>query len=446
MKIIQVVKENKIPNVFEINGYSFVEVDSEMPQLPIYRVILKQHFASQLDVRYWLEEAINGIKFLSDMPSELTEYIKKYEENIRFKENCLFHDLRTKYIDFFRYDENGHKNNILLGGYTLLEDETCFAFKAFSLSGLAEFIQKLSEYCNIHQISTEIERNLRWIQLEQSMLPDTNLNRNDVFDSFLNKTLQIDYSDIFIRAFRSIDSQGYLDRGFYGNEVSINGNELVPIGKVSQFTKYFARFWKTEISVKNVSRTVLCLHDELMNDETVDKMVYTIKPHLMQYYQLHWFEDFCSEIINNIDTSEFKIVDSYSGRKFNFFQNNNSNDVREIDIVFGVLCGSVYKIIAVECKKTLTNDEIKGTNKKIRDKVLKSHNNIIDAYIHIGCFNNGVEFDKQIQGTHEKYKRGQIQLKNEDVYDAPYFAFSISSIENLKLKICYVMKEIFEQW
>lgn len=445
MKIIRVVKENNIPNIFEINGYSFVEVDSEMPSLPIYRVIIKYHFASQLDVRYWIEEAISGIDFLSDMPSELTEYIKKYEENIRFKETCLFHDLRTKYIDFLLYNGGGRENNVLLGGYTLLEDETCFAFKAFSLSVLAVFVQELTKYCNIHQISMEVESNLRWIQLQQRLLPDTNIIRNDVFNSFLNKTLQIGYSDIFIRAFRNIDLQGYLDRGFYSNEVSINGN-ITTIGKVSQFTKYFTRFWKTEISVKNVSRIVLCLHDELMNDETIDKMVYTIKPHLMQYYQLHWFEDFCGEIIKNINSSEFKIVDSYSGRKFNFFQNSNGNDVREIDIVLNVLCRGMYKIIAIECKKTLTNDEIKGTNKKIRDKVLKSHNNIIDAYIHIGCFNNGVEFDKKIEGTHEKYKRGKIQLKNEDVYDAPYFAFSISSIENLKLKMCYVIKEIFDQW
>ena len=115
-------------------------------------------------------------------------------------------------------------------------------------------------------------------------------------------------------------------------------------------------------------------------------------------------------------------------------------------MIFGVEYNGNYKIIAIECKKTISNSEIQNTNGKIKNKIFKTHTNIIDAYIHIGCFNNDVEFDKKIQDSQEKYKQGIIQLKNEETYDAPYFAFSISSIENLKIKMCYVIKEIFSQW
>ncbi len=446
MKNIQVVKEKKEQRIFDIKGYSFIEEESEFPPIPIYRIALNQHFDSPLDVRYWLEEIIDSIQFLADTPSELTNYIKEYEENIRFTDRYLFHDLRTRYIDFLLYDESELKNNVLLVGYTFLEEETCIAIKAFSLAGLAEFAQKILDYCSKNEISVESEDNLRWIQLEQCMLPETNLNRNDIFDSFLKKTLQEDYCGTFLSAFNSIDAQGYLDKTFYDRPITINGHATT-VRAVNQFAKYFSPFWKTDISVKEVSRTILCLHDELLNDESINKIVYTIKPHLMQYYQLRWFEDFCGKVIDNINIPELKILSSYSGRKFNFFQNGNEDDVREIDLILGVEYNNNYKIIAVECKKTLTDKEIKTTNKKIKDKVLRSHINIIDAYIHIGCFNNGVLFDKTIDGTHEKYKLGLIQIETDPkVDDAPYFAFSISSIENLKLKICYVMKEIFEQW
>lgn len=215
MKIIQVVKEKKTPNIFEINGYSFTEIESEILPLPIYQIITKQHFATQLDVRYWLEELIPEMEFLLGMPSELTGYIKDCEENIRFKETYLFHDLRTKYIDFIVLDRHYQKNNIILVGFTLLEDETCFAFKAFNLLNLSEFVQNFLKSCKNRQIDVEIKKNLKWIQLEQSMLPDTNLNRNDIFESFLNKTLQGEFSDIFIKAFHIIDTKGYLDKQFF---------------------------------------------------------------------------------------------------------------------------------------------------------------------------------------------------------------------------------------
>ena len=443
MKNIQIVKAEKEHKLFSIKGYSFFEEETTAPLIPIYRVTVKKHFESPLDVRYWLEEIDSNIEYLVDTPSELTDYIKQYEENIHFSENYLFHDLRTKYLDFLLFDVEGLKNNILFIGYTLLE-ETCIALKAFTFSGLLEFAKGFLAYCNKNEIIVNSESNLKWLQLEQSILPATNINRNDIFDSFLKRTLQEDYCGSFLSAFKYIDAQGYLEKSFYDETIVINGHQSM-IREVNQFTKYFSPFWKTDISIKEVSRTVLCLHDELLNDESINKIVYTIKPHLMQYYQLHWFEDFCSEVI--VKFSGLKILNCYTGRRFNFFQNEAEADNREIDLILGIEYNNDYKIIAIECKKTLSDKEITGTNKKIRNKVLSSHNNIIDAYIHIGCFNNGVIFDKKIAGTHEKYKQGLIQIENDSkVNDVPYYAFCISSIENLKLKICHLVKEIFEQW
>lgn len=446
MKSIQVVKENRKQNIFQIKAYSFVNQESEKPAIPIYRIIVKKQCPSPLDVRYWLEEVSSNMKFLIENPDELTKYIKKYEENIRFDETYLFHDLRTRYLDILLYDEENLKNNVLLVGYTLLQEEVCLAIKGFSLSGLVEFSRKIIDYCENNEIPIECNTNLRWVQLEHCILPEINTERNNIFEAFLYKTLESEYCKTFLKAFKTIDFQGYLGKKFYDEVITVNEHER-KIRDIQQFTKYFSPFWKTNISIKNVSRTVLYLHDELLNDESINQVVYTIKPHLMQYYQLHWFEDFCNCVIKNIKVPGLNIINIYAGRRFNFFQSKNPLDIREVDIMIGVQYHDVYKIIAIECKKTLSNDEVQSTNKITREKVLKSHCNIIDAYIHIGCFNNDVDFDKKINGSKETYKQGLIQMIDDPkVNDAPYYGFSISSIENLELKLSFAIKEICTQW
>lgn len=446
MKNIQVVKENREHKIFSVKSYSFIEEDSEFPAIPIYHMIVKKNCTSPLDVRLWLEEVNSSIQFLLEFPAELTEYIKQYEESKPFNETCLFHDLRTRYFDIIVYDDENLKNNVILVGYTFVDEEIYLAIKAFSLTGLVAFSRKIIDYCGSNEITLDCKNDVRWIQLEQCILPEVNAERSDIFNIFLKKTLQYDYCKTFLEAFKIIDFQGYLDKKFFDKALVINDREC-KVNDINQFTKYFSPFWKTDISVKKISRTVLYLHDELLNDESINKIVYTIKPHLMQYYQLHWFEDFCSNIIKKLDIPEFEIVSIYSGRRFNFFQNGNIDDAREIDVVIGIQHNGMYKIVAIECKKTLSNYEIKATNKKIKAKILKSHSNIIDAFIHIGCFNNDVNFDKTIDETDEMYKQGLIQLTDDPkAVDAPYYAFSISSIENLQLKMSYVIKEIFEQW
>lgn len=446
MKRIEVFKEDKENSLFTVGSYSFLECDSTLPTLPIYPMIFKIDMASPLDVRYMLEEVCDKIKFLLESPVELIEYIREYEEKLVLNEVCLFHDLRTKYVDILEYNDKNIENNVIIVGTTILQEGVYLAVKAFSLLGLGMFAEKVINYCKENDITVELKNNVRWIHLEQCMVPSTNVAINDTFNDFLNKTLDDKYCNVFLEAFDKIDFQGYLDKTFYDKEVTVSGYKN-KIRDLNRFTKYFASFWKNDISVKETSRTVLYLHDELINDESLHKIVYTLKPHLMQYYQLHWFEDFCVRIIQNMNITTFRILNIYAGRKFNFFQRENDNDIREIDIILGIEHNDIFKIIAIECKKTLSNYEIRDTNKKIKNKILKSHKNIIDAFIHIGCFNNGVEFDRTIDNTEEKYKQSIIQLPQDpEACDAPYYAFTISSIKNLEMKVEHILKDIFKQW
>ena len=114
----------------------------------------------------------------------------------------------------------------------------------------------------------------------------------------------------------------------------------------------------------------------------------------------------------------------------------------------------IYKIIAIECKKTLTESKINETTKKVKEKILNSNKKIIDAHISIGCFSKEINFNtsKKINNKNIKYKEGKIHPEKSELEnmpkleDIPYYAFSISSKEDLKNKLIILIEEIFKEY
>lgn len=100
--------------------------------------------------------------------------------------------------------------------------------------------------------------------------------------------------------------------------------------------------------------------------------------------------------------------------------------------------------ISIYCVRS-TLSSIQNTNKKIREKVIESGNNVFDAFVHIGCFSNDVDFDKIFEGTKLKYKHN-ILKSSEKYLDSPFYAFDVSSREDYENKLAYVIKDIFENW
>ena len=70
MKNIKITDGNKKEKFFDIENYSFIEIDSDSLPLSVYRIIIKKTFSDALDVRYWFEEIIGEktekIKFFKD--------------------------------------------------------------------------------------------------------------------------------------------------------------------------------------------------------------------------------------------------------------------------------------------------------------------------------------------------------------------------------------------
>ena len=438
MKNIKVFKDKEF---FSIDNYPFIETDSNISPLPVYRVVIKKGFDSVLDVRYWFEEIIGEktekIKFFNLKPSELIEYIKNYEIEIPFRETYLFHDMKVKYIDFLLYDTNEIQNNIIFIGFSIFKSELHLAIRTFSLEGLLLFTEKFFKYCEKEKISLENKKNLKWIQLENCTIPTERLKINSQCKSFLEKTFDDDFCKIFFEIFKEIDEKGYINNNFLEKKLELKGYPQ-KIKDIKQVMNMLSTFSK--ININDSKKKVLYLHDILLNTEDA---VYSLNPYLIQYYQLYWFEDFCTMILENINISEFKITNICSGRKFNFF--SNKNNLCEIDIIFEVKYKDIYKIIVIECKKTLTESKIDETNKKVKEKILDSNKKIIDAHISIGCFcDNKINFNKI--KNNKKYKEGKIHSDKSKLEDIPYYAFSISSKEDLKDKLIILIEEIFKEY
>lgn len=450
MRRIEVVENTCGSFCFSIDRYAFKYNQGNNKQMIKYQIEIDISGYNAADVRFLLEDIDSNFEFLLMAPEELIKFIQKYEENNNPNDECLFHDFRTRYVDFIRNKDDNSciQDEIIILGYSLLMDKIYLVIKAFSLKGLSSFLHKLTEYCSKKSIQIEVEEDIRWVELNKYMLETNEEKRIGSYSDFLKKTLVKTNFERFRKIFQQIDNEGYFGKSFYESVMfqkrqNKDGKEIiVPINQIS---KYFAPFWKYSLNVNNKSKDILCLHDEMPTDEMVDDYVYTFKPGLMRYYLKNWFEDFTVEIIRQmcIDSCQIKYV--LPGKKFNFFADENDDNIREIDVVLGVEKESCLKLIAIECKKTLSNKEIQSTNKKCREKVINSGNNVFDAFIHIGCFNGDVDFDKKIEGTRDKYKHAILEGAKGNL-DVPYYAFVIKSIEDYERKLGYVLTDVFKNW
>lgn len=445
-----IVEKKLIDNcIYYIKPYSFIISDSDDKQevLPNYTIKINKSF-NPINLHALLDE-INGgldfkIKILTEIPEKVTNLIENYEENYIHKNICLFHDLRTKYVDIVDCETSYSKNNVILVGFTSLEKETIFVLKAFSAKILSSYINAFVKYFNNKNITCYHNNNINWIRLQNLVKAEPYYHKNDLSKNFLEATLDERFNNVFLKMFKIIDSTGFILSTHLDAEINISG-QVKQIKQVTQITRYFTQFWKTEIQIQNKTCSVISLHDEV-DLEHLNDLVYTFKPQLLCYYKNHWFEDFCYKLISRLENQDFSIIQHSGGKVYNFFQNETSNDDREIDIVVGVRSNDVFKIVAIECKKTLSKDEIKKTKKKIQDKILKSNNfDIIDAHIFIGCYNKDVDFDKHIDDN-TTYKQSIINSNDSKKADAPYYAFSMTSIADFENKFCYIIKDILKNW
>ncbi len=451
MRKIEVVEKPCKGAIFSIDRFAFKLSEDAKRCMIKYQIDLELKNYQPIDVRFLLEDMDSTLEFLLPTPEEVTKYISQYDEKNDPSDECLFHDIRTKYIEFIKNplsESNSIRDELIILGFSLYNEKICLIIKTFSFKALFVFWEKLTSYCLDKTIVFNVPDDIRWLKLNQFLL-DTSEHKNiGITKDFLSRTLVEDNFSRFREIFQQIDNEGYFGKKFYDRvmfqkkKISEEKELRVPINQIS---KFFSPYWKYQINTSDKNKAVLCLHDEMPSDETVNDYVYTFKPSLMKYYLQNWFEDFTIEIIKRIEFEGMQLKHLLSSRKFNFFGDGVEDNIREIDAIMEIEKAGIVKLIAIECKKTLSAKEIQTTNKKCREKVINSGNNVFDAFIHIGCFIGDVEFEKKIEGTRAKYKQSIIEGSDKNM-DVPYYAFAISSINDYEMKLKYIINDIFANW
>ena len=146
IELLEKISENAL---FHIDEFSFQLTVEDKGNMRKYFMELKVAGQSPSDVRFFLEEVAPEWEFLLESPKELTDYIKSYEEDNNPNDESLFHDLRTKYVEFLKRRESDSfdaTERIIILGFSVVEEKIYMVLKTFSLNVLSTFLEKLKQY------------------------------------------------------------------------------------------------------------------------------------------------------------------------------------------------------------------------------------------------------------------------------------------------------------
>lgn len=284
MRKIEIVEKPCDEAIYEIDKFAFRFGNNDTGYMIKYQVDLDIKGGQPIDVRLLLQDMDSKLEFLLPAPEEVTKLINEVDEKNDPSDECLFHDLRTKYIEFIKYVTDTPTNineEIILLGFSLHDEKIYLVMKTFSFNVLADFWQKLISYCTDKSIKLNVPDDIRWIKLQQYLLNTNETKGNGFSRDFLARTLVEDNFLRFLQIFRQIDTEGYFGKSFYDRVMyrikKFNEKKEIRV-PINQVNKFFAPYWKYQISTAEKNKTVLCLHDEMPSDETVEEYVYTFKP------------------------------------------------------------------------------------------------------------------------------------------------------------------------
>ena len=205
-------------SLFSIDKFSFKLAEAENGKMIKYSIILNTKGDSPLDIRFLLEETDPELEFILETPEELTNYIKQYEEDKNPEDESLFHDIRTKYIEFIKKDISSDLSadeSMILLGFSIVGEKIYIIVKTFSLKLLSTFLEKIKIYCRENEIDFTESEDIRWLELEQYIVRRAEMIREHQSEEFLEKTLVESYFPRFLKIFRKIDRDGYFKKSFY---------------------------------------------------------------------------------------------------------------------------------------------------------------------------------------------------------------------------------------
>lgn len=105
MRKIEVVEKPCKGAIFSIDRFAFKLSEDAKRCMIKYQIDLELKNYQPIDVRFLLEDMDSTLEFLLPTPEEVTKYISQYDEKNDPSDECLFHDIRTKYMSELKLQE-----------------------------------------------------------------------------------------------------------------------------------------------------------------------------------------------------------------------------------------------------------------------------------------------------------------------------------------------------
>ena len=329
--------ENDKYNVYK---YSFsIEFDSNVDMIQIDDLLR--------EIRY--------ITFISSTPQKEVNLIEKYDTNITDEKSVLFHDMRRNFIEICEYISIESDNiNIFFIGFSLYKNFVHFTIKTFDFSMLRVISNYIIDHFNKNHCNIVRNTNMNWLTIN-NLLKFKNNNNILVDENEKNKLLEcsLKYEDIMNYALSKIMSDGYLT--IDDMRKKINGK--ASIDSLKQMKILFKEYLKL-----NIQNKFVYLHEELANNYHVEKVknsIFSFSPRLLQYFDLSWYEDYTYECVSkSLRKYKIELLDISRNNVYNFTDLDEDYDI-EFDLILLLKKDNIEKIVAIECKRTLSKKEIK---------------------------------------------------------------------------------------
>lgn len=419
--IKKVKKAPKIDDVyFSVDDYYFMKCDkiSKGKNNKFEQIVFKFSLAidDEVDIvsifNYLLPLSKSGFKILGQVPFITTELIKKYDENKRLDDICLFHDIRTQYIIFgvpegFE-DEN---SGIVFIGVNIFNREIEFAIKAFNFDTIRDvheiIIEEIKE--NVKVKSINYHENIKWLLIDKYKVLEKRINLDSLEKKILLDSINCNYEKMYRSLFLKLISKGYItpsERTEISKLKTANGAKIRSILKRCM-----------KLSVEEGKATLM--HDDASIDIQHDdkNTVYTLSSKGWRYFMNHWFEDYIGQVLKKIKNINIEYMKPEI--EFNFNNPKEKSDNMEIDWLILATKDGVSKIIAIECKRTITSKIIDSIKEKYSNKFLKTTNHyLIDGFINVGYFLPCKGRNKYVD-----YNSIKVESVSVDIIEKPFLTF-----------------------
>lgn len=422
---------------------------SETDKHSVYNYNFSIKFSNNIqpiNIDDYLKE-IKDLKFIFKVPKLELDLIREYDNDIMEEKNVLFHDMRKEFIEVCEYTnvtDSKTEINIFFIGFTIRKNNVYFKIKTFDFEILRIVSNRIINHVtsNYHVEEVVKDTNMNWLTID-NLYKYNNSDNISVDKNEQKKLLDVSfkYENLITYISTRIMKNGFLTL----DEMKEKVDGGVSINEINQMKILFKEYLKLSMNNRFVY-----LHQEAANNYHGDKKkntVFSFSPRLLQYFDLCWYEEYINKCIKDISIEyKFEIIDIKRNNVYNFNNNDEDSFNTEFDFLVLIKRGNIEKIIAIECKRTLSKKEIDDSKSKFKSKIIESKNRmLIDGYIVIGFFlhNNKSAY---LQNSNYKIEEYSCETEENKIRKIPNILIHAPNKDTTKQTIASFVDQVFTKY